>query len=121
VCERCGERKKKKNEERRMKSEAREREREDRERRSVREGGTVEPAPAAARVTICIAVLNLRVHDKADSQCISVLSTCNGSHLHAGSGPLLHMSHRDSETALLLAKLAFARQALRLMIPSLHL
>ena len=66
--ERCGERKKKKNEERRMKSEAREREREreDRERRSVREGSTVGPA-LAARVTICIAVLNPRVHDRADS------------------------------------------------------
>ena len=44
----------------------REREREDRERRSLREGSTVGPA-LAARVTICIAVLNPRVHDRADS------------------------------------------------------
>jgi hypothetical protein len=94
VRDRCGERKKRKNEERRMKSEAREREREreDRERRSVREGSTVGPA-LAARVTVCIAVLKPKVHDRADSQCISVLSTSDGLHFRAGSGPLPHMLH----------------------------
>ena len=103
--ERCGERKKKKNEERRMKSEEREREGEDRERTSVVERSTVGTAPAASlRVTICIVVLSPRNRNREGSQCISVMSTRNGSHLRADPEPLPLMLHRDSETALLYAK-----------------
>ena len=72
------------------------------ERMSVGEGGRVGPAPVA-RATICIVVLSPR----GRTHTVSVQSRTalpNGSHFHVDSRPLPQMLHRDSETALLLAK-----------------